>query len=65
MPAMPVGNASPEAVTSTLDAFFKALEERTKDAVHLRLLQAARKPDPEGALEKELARIVKEIVDET
>lgn len=47
-----------------LKAFFESVKLRTSDPVHLRLLKAAAKEDPDAALEKELERIVQEILDE-
>lgn len=51
--------------TSPVDAFFKTLHERTEDPVHQRLLKAARRPDPSAALERELRRIMEELINET
>lgn len=51
--------------TTALNAFFRDLEERTTDPVHQRLIKAARKADPAVALDRELAKLIKEIVDET
>jgi len=53
----------PSARTA-LEEFFTFLESRTSNAIHLRLLKAARKPDPAGALEKELAKIMEELLRE-
>lgn len=51
--------------TEALDAFFKAVEQRTSDPIHLRLLAAARRKDPSGSLERELDRILQELTNET
>lgn len=45
-----------------LDTFFEALESGTSDATHLRLLKAARKPDPAAALEREFEKVIKELL---
>lgn len=47
-----------------LNAFFESVKARTSEPVHLRLLKAAAKGDPTTALEKELEKIVQEILDE-
>jgi hypothetical protein len=49
---------------TALTAFFESVKSRTSDLVHLRLLKAAAKEDPAPALEKELEKIVQEILDE-
>ncbi len=49
---------------SALDVFFTSLESRTSDPTHLRLLKAARKSNPAAALEKELAKIMEELLRE-
>lgn len=48
-----------------LKAFLSAVEERTSHPVHLRLLEVAAGSDPGPSLERELGRIIQEIVDET
>jgi hypothetical protein len=50
---------------TVLDLFFQSLESRTSDATHLRLLKAARKADPAAALERELIKIMEELLHET
>ena len=49
---------------SALEKFFRTVEERTDDAMHRRLIRAAKRKDPAGALEAELGRVVQEILDE-
>lgn len=49
---------------SAVKTFFESVESRTSNPVHLRLLKAAAKEDPSAALERELGRIVQEILDE-
>jgi hypothetical protein len=56
-PATPTGS-------SALDVFFTSLESRTSDPIHRRLLKASRKPNPVAALEKELAKIMEELLRE-
>lgn len=60
-----VDRASKPNGRTVLNAFFQSVEVQTSDPVHLRLLKAAAKPDPGAALERELTRIVQEILDET
>jgi hypothetical protein len=55
--------ASP--LNSAFEVFFQSLEGRTSDATHLRLLKAARKRDPAAALERELRKIMEELLHET
>lgn len=50
---------------SATAAFFAALEERTSDVAHLRLLKAARGSDPSLSLEQEFGRIIEELLHET
>ncbi len=56
--------AGREGSTKTLRAFFGRVEGLTDDPVHVRLIGAARKKDPEVALEKELKKVIQEILDE-
>ena len=53
-----------QAPTATLDSFFKSLESRTTDPIHLRLLRAARKPNHTAALEREFSKVVEELLRE-
>jgi hypothetical protein len=54
-----------DAATATaLELFFKNLERRTDDPVHQRLLKAAQKADPSSSIERELAKIMEEILRE-
>jgi len=46
------------------EAFLQAVEKRTGDATHRRLLQACRSHDLSSALEGELAKVVMEILHE-
>lgn len=50
---------------TALDLFFQSLESRTSNATHLRLLKAARRADPATALERELSKIMEELLHET
>lgn len=64
---MTIGPASPNSSSSALsavDAFFQSLEARTSDPAHLRLISAAKKADPTPALEKELRKIIEELLNE-
>jgi hypothetical protein len=53
------------AVPAALELFFKSLESRTDDAIHRRLLKAAQKDDPSSSIERELVKIMEEILRET
>lgn len=48
-----------------VEEFLSAIEKKTPDPVHHRLLRACRQGDPAVALESELGKIISEIVDET
>ena len=52
-------------VPSALDSFFQSVESRTSNPTHLRLLNAARKGDPVSSLERELSKIMEELLHET
>ena len=56
--------AAAAPLPTALDLFFQSLESRTSDATHLRLLKAARKADPAAALERELSKIMEELLHE-
>ena len=53
------------APESALEQFLQAVEKKTSNPVHHRLLKACRQADPPGALEEELRTIVAEIISET
>lgn len=57
-------NATASSVQSALETFFQSLATRTSDATHLRLLKAARRTDPASALERELGKIMEELLHE-
>ena len=48
-----------------LEAFLQAVERKTTDEVHRRLLKAARDGDPATAIEVELGKVISEILHET
>jgi hypothetical protein len=48
-----------------IEEFLSAVESKTKDAVHLRLLQACRSAEPATALDAELNKMIDEIFNET
>jgi hypothetical protein len=54
-----------DAPKSTLELFLRAVEKKTNDPVHHRLLNACRQTNQPGALEAELQTIVSEILSET
>jgi len=58
-------NLADAAQQSRLEKFLVAVESRTTNAVHRRLIAACRSSEPAVALEAELSRIVAEILDET
>jgi len=49
---------------STLELFIQAVEKKTNDPVHHRLLNACRQTNLPGTLEAELQAIVSEIISE-
>ncbi|MGZ4971353.1 MAG: hypothetical protein ACXWDN_01230 [Limisphaerales bacterium] len=51
-------------VPNATEQFLAAIEKRTEDTVHLRLLKVCRQVNPSNALEHELVKIIKEIIDE-
>jgi hypothetical protein len=53
------------ATPAALEQFFEALTSRTSEDTHLRLLKAALSSDPATALERELTKIVEELLHET
>ncbi len=53
-----------DAPKSTLELFIQAVEKKTNDPVHHRLLNACRQTKSPGALEAELQAIVSEIISE-
>jgi hypothetical protein len=53
------------AAPTALELFFNSLDKRTQDPVHRRLLKAARKDDPSSSVERELRKIMEEILRET
>jgi hypothetical protein len=55
-------NSSPQR--TAVEVFFQSLEARTSDPIHLRLLKAARKADPAASLEKELGKVMEELLRE-
>jgi hypothetical protein len=54
-----------DAPESALEQFLQAVEKKTSNPVHRRLLKACRQADPSGALEGELQTIVSEMISET
>lgn len=47
-----------------LETFFQAIEAQTQNSTHLRVLKAARKPNPTVSVENELAKVMEEILHE-
>lgn len=58
------GNSVTTAPISTLEQFLQAVEKRTSNRNHHRMLKACREANPSGALEAELQAIVLEIINE-
>lgn len=55
-------NPTPESVVGpALEQFLNAVERKTTDPIHLRLLKACRQGDPASAMESELRDIFAEI----
>jgi hypothetical protein len=48
----------------SLEAFFQAVERRTTNPVHIRLLKTCRESKTPGAVDAELTKIISEIADE-
>ena len=49
---------------TALEQFLQAVEGKTDDPIHKRLLKASRGENPTESLEKELGKIISEIIDE-
>ncbi|MBI4226853.1 MAG: hypothetical protein HY600_01100 [Candidatus Omnitrophica bacterium] len=49
---------------STLEKFLQAVERKTTNPAHRRLLKACRQANPADALETELRKIIAEIINE-
>lgn len=50
--------------SSQLEVFLQAVEQKTNDKIHRRLLRACRIADPSTELEDELSKIISEILHE-
>jgi hypothetical protein len=50
------------ATVSPVEAFLRLVEAETTDPAHLRLTEAVRSRDPVAALEKELGKIILELL---
>ena len=53
-------NPAPKSMTA-LEEFLEAVEQKTTDPIHLRLLKACRQGDPASAMESELRAIFADI----
>jgi hypothetical protein len=67
--ASTLGNAMTQirdtAQTSqVLETFLKSIEAQTTDVTHLRLIKAARKSNPAASVERELVKVMEEILNE-
>lgn len=49
---------------NALEVFLSSVESRTDNTTHLRLLRAARKPNPPAALVREMEKIMEELLRE-
>jgi len=58
------GDGNTDTPKSTLEQFLQAVEKRTNNPVHHRLLNACRQANPLVALEAELRKIASEIINE-
>ncbi len=59
-------NEQPETpVLSRSEEFLRAVEGKTNDAVHRRILRACRSTNPSSSMEAELKKVIEEIFDET
>src|SRR2546429_2693126 len=63
MTAEPGKKTPPATQDSPLSRFLHALESRTSDPIHLRLLKAAHRPEAAAALERELRRIMEDLLE--
>jgi hypothetical protein len=57
------GDSAAQSI-SALDLFFRSLESRISDPIHLRLVKAARNADPDAALEREFEKVIAELIRE-
>jgi hypothetical protein len=58
-------NPAAEKALPRVEEFLAAVESKTADEAHRRLLRACRKENPTAAMEAELKLIVEEIINET
>lgn len=58
------GDGSAGGQQSTLERFLQAVEKKTDNHIHHRLLKVCRQDNPSGALEAELRTIVLELINE-
>ena len=56
-----VKNSADNKALSRIDEFINAIESKTADKTHRRLINACRKSDPATAVETELKLIIEEI----
>jgi hypothetical protein len=56
--------SSRTASLPSLEAFFQAVEGKTTNPFHLRLLRSSRESKASGTVDAELTKIISEIVDE-
>lgn len=59
------GGGNTGSAESAVEQFLRAVEAKTTDSVHQRLLKACRKANPSSALEAELRAILSGISNET
>ena len=59
------GDESAGGPQSTLEQFLQAVEKKTDNQIHHRLLKVCRQANPSDALEAELRTIVSELINET
>lgn len=57
-------NVRQSGATKTVEDFFRRVEALTDEPLHTRLLGAARRKEPQAALENELKKAIQEILDE-
>lgn len=58
-------NGQKQGVTARVAEFLDAVKKKTDDKIHHRILHACRRGDPTTCVEKELTKVIEEILHET
>lgn len=59
------GQNKAQEISSRTEAFLLAVESKTGDDIHRRILRACRSQDPMESMEAELKKIIEELLHET